>query len=386
MTIPSPCSMGMTDTRTSTSRPCDLQLDAAVLRQPLLGDVQPGHDLQAADDRGLEAIDLRRRGLRLQQAVDAVANLHARGLRLDVDVAGPRVDRFEQNLVHQVNDRRLLHLGGDLAVLDLQAVDQLDLFLLALGEQAFDRLAADAEVGLDPLGDRLARGEHRDDRAAQGRGRFVERVEIERIGGGDDARRRGARSTGNRPWRWISLGGNGCSSDRSTVGAFQVDEVDARFRAQGPQGVGLAHQAQVARPIWSTRSPLVRASAARARSASVSSPCFRRIWPASIGSRAGWAPAAGTAQQCKVVGGRRGRCASDLPAGGEPLSTLDGLDRRCSAGSSVHLDYERTARLHRKWAPYVFNPCGGSDVSTSATSRSFGVADGSARRELVAFW
>ena len=32
-----------------------LQLDAAVLRQALLGDVQPRHDLQAADDRRLES-------------------------------------------------------------------------------------------------------------------------------------------------------------------------------------------------------------------------------------------------------------------------------------------------------------------------------------------
>ena len=40
------------------------ELDAAVLRQALLGDVQPGHDLQAADDRGLKAVDLRRHRLR----------------------------------------------------------------------------------------------------------------------------------------------------------------------------------------------------------------------------------------------------------------------------------------------------------------------------------
>ena len=52
----------------------DAHLDAAVLRQALLGDVEPGHDLEAADDGRLEAVDLRRQGLRLQHAVDAVAD------------------------------------------------------------------------------------------------------------------------------------------------------------------------------------------------------------------------------------------------------------------------------------------------------------------------
>src|SRR5262249_37170033 len=52
-------------------------LDASVLRQPLLGDVQVGHDLQTADDGRLEAVDLRRQRLDLEQAVDAVADAQA---------------------------------------------------------------------------------------------------------------------------------------------------------------------------------------------------------------------------------------------------------------------------------------------------------------------
>ena len=160
-----------------------LKLDAAVLRQALLGDVQPGHDLQPADDGRLKSVDLRRRGLLLQQAVDAVADLHARGLRLDVHVAGPRVDGLDEDFVDQVDDRGFLHLGGDFAVVHLQAVDQLDiLVLLPLGEQAFDRLAADAQVRFDPLGDGVPRGEHRDDRAAKSGCGLVERVQIQRIG------------------------------------------------------------------------------------------------------------------------------------------------------------------------------------------------------------
>ena len=124
----------------------DAQLDAAVLRQSLLGDVQPRHDLQTADDRRLEAVDLRRHRLRLQHAVDAVANLDAGRLRLDVHVARPRLDRFEQNLVHQPNDRGLLRLFGELAV-DVDLVEQLDVLLVLQGHQVVDRLAADAQVG-----------------------------------------------------------------------------------------------------------------------------------------------------------------------------------------------------------------------------------------------
>jgi hypothetical protein len=55
----------------------DFQLDAAVLGQAFLGDVHAGHDLQTADDRGFEAMDLGRHGLGLQHAVNAVPNAQA---------------------------------------------------------------------------------------------------------------------------------------------------------------------------------------------------------------------------------------------------------------------------------------------------------------------
>ena len=139
-----------------------LELDAAVLRQALLGDVQPGHDLQAADDRGLKAIDLRRHRLRLQHAVDAVANLNAGRLRLDVHVAGPRFDRLDQNFVHQPNDRGLLrHLRSSEPSVSISPSSSTS----SSGcSQALDRFAADAEVRLDELGDLGPAGENRDRR------------------------------------------------------------------------------------------------------------------------------------------------------------------------------------------------------------------------------
>src|SRR5690606_31890389 len=82
-------------------------LDSPILRQPLLRNIEPRHDFQAANNGGAEVIDFRWHRLRLQDAVDAVANLDAGVLRLDVHVAGAHVDCFEQNLIDQPNDRSL---------------------------------------------------------------------------------------------------------------------------------------------------------------------------------------------------------------------------------------------------------------------------------------
>ena len=73
----------------------DLDLDAAVLRQAALGDIQLGHQLQARDDGGLQLA--RRRLLVEQHAVDAVADAEFLLERLDVDVAGALLDRLARS-------------------------------------------------------------------------------------------------------------------------------------------------------------------------------------------------------------------------------------------------------------------------------------------------
>src|SRR5205085_1506827 len=70
---------------------------------------------------------------------------------LDVDVAGPLGGGLDQDLVHQLDDARLLRLLGEFAVVGLDAFEELD--LLALLDEGLDRLAADAEVLLDEPGD-----------------------------------------------------------------------------------------------------------------------------------------------------------------------------------------------------------------------------------------
>ena len=82
----------------------------AVLGPEAVGDVEPGHDLDAGDEgqarlaRNLHDLP--------QHAVDAVAHHHAALDGLDVDVARPAGDAVRQHDVHQPDDRPLAGLLG----------------------------------------------------------------------------------------------------------------------------------------------------------------------------------------------------------------------------------------------------------------------------------
>src|SRR5262245_26387254 len=118
-------------------------LDAAVLRQAFLGNVKPGHDLDAADDGGLKSIDFRRQGLRLQNAVDAVADAKRVLFGLDVNVAGSLIGGFDQDFVDQLHHRRFLGHLGQFTVVGLKLFEELDVFLAVL-DHGRDGFAADA--------------------------------------------------------------------------------------------------------------------------------------------------------------------------------------------------------------------------------------------------
>ena len=91
MTASSPWTLGMIDTRKSMVLPGHAQLEAAVLRHALLGDVELRHHLDARDDRAVELLGDRPHR-RLQHAVDPVLHVDRVVLRLDVDVAGAPLD------------------------------------------------------------------------------------------------------------------------------------------------------------------------------------------------------------------------------------------------------------------------------------------------------
>ncbi|MNV28254.1 hypothetical protein D3C71_1194390 [compost metagenome] len=86
------------------------QHDAAVLRQTTLGDVELGHDLDAADHRSGE---VHRRAFAIDQhAIDAVTHLQAILERFDMDVGRAQFHRTLDQQVHQADDRRF---GGQIA-------------------------------------------------------------------------------------------------------------------------------------------------------------------------------------------------------------------------------------------------------------------------------
>src|SRR5260370_14278213 len=121
--------------------------DTAVLRQTLLGNVEPGHDLDTADDGRLKTADFRRQGLGLEKAVDTVTNVEAVFVRLNMEVAGALVGRLDEDLVHQLDDRGLLGHLGQLAIIDLGLLQQLDAFA-ALLHHGGDRLTPPPGMGL----------------------------------------------------------------------------------------------------------------------------------------------------------------------------------------------------------------------------------------------
>ncbi|CCF70565.1 hypothetical protein XAPC_4302 [Xanthomonas citri pv. punicae str. LMG 859] len=88
-----------------------VELDAPVLRHPLLGDIQLRHHLQPRCDA---LVQLHRRlGHVLQQAIDAQAHPVVVFIRLEMDVRGSPPDRIHQHLVDELHHRRVVALGID---------------------------------------------------------------------------------------------------------------------------------------------------------------------------------------------------------------------------------------------------------------------------------
>ena len=82
-----------------------LHRDAAVLRHAALCDVQAGHDLEAADDRG--RVGARDGGDLSHDAVDACPHDDAAILRGEVDVGGANVERLPDGAVDEEDGRRV---------------------------------------------------------------------------------------------------------------------------------------------------------------------------------------------------------------------------------------------------------------------------------------
>ncbi len=167
------------ETRKSMARPAEAHAEPPVLRDPLLGDVQLGHDLDAADDGGRMLLGDGHHG-RLQHAVDAVLDHHLGVPRLDMDVRRPPREGIEDGRVHETHDGRGV-------LLDLVHRERFVVLLVPVEHMDLERLRGLLENALAPLPlpQRLLdgrRGAHRgpNGRAEEGR-EHVDHRDVERI-------------------------------------------------------------------------------------------------------------------------------------------------------------------------------------------------------------
>ena len=93
-------------TRMSSARPSIVHADLAVLRAAPLDDVHVGHDLDAADERRAHRAGQVEHVV--QRAVDAEPDPHPVVLRLDVDVGGAVAQRLGDDLLDDLDDRRVV--------------------------------------------------------------------------------------------------------------------------------------------------------------------------------------------------------------------------------------------------------------------------------------
>ena len=143
----------------------EAELDAPVLREPALGDVEVGHDLETREDRRLEPLG--RRQHLVQYAIHPEPDAEDLLVRLEVDVGGALLDRVDEHHVHELDDRRFVgrllqledvDLGAFFAVLDDLDVREVGLHVR---QDVGDRVGPGVVVAVDGLLDRRLRRHQR---------------------------------------------------------------------------------------------------------------------------------------------------------------------------------------------------------------------------------
>ncbi|MNM87217.1 hypothetical protein D3C81_993920 [compost metagenome] len=156
----------------------DPDVEAAVLRQALLGDVQAGHDLQAHDQRRGDAGFLDQ--LLVEHAVDALAQAQDLLVRLDVDVRGLHLHRILEQHLQQAHHRGVAVVQAEAAEVEVAVFQALVKLAGQLGD------LAGAPVEAVEVVEQLALAHHRRlERLAQQAAQLVEGVEIEWIAHAD---------------------------------------------------------------------------------------------------------------------------------------------------------------------------------------------------------
>ncbi len=173
----------------------DAQPDAAVLRQPLLGNVEARHHLDARGDRGLNPLGGRDHVV--EHPVHAEADDQLALEDLDVNVAGAVLDRLREHPIDELDDRRgvvgleqVLGLGGQLACHHVEAI------LVEIDHQLFGGGIAGLIVGaVDGLVDYFRRRDDRKNVRLEQDVQIVQRLVVGRVG---DRDRNGAVGAGER--------------------------------------------------------------------------------------------------------------------------------------------------------------------------------------------
>ena len=209
---------------------------APVLGHAALGDVEVGHDLQAADQPGLDVLG--RAHHLMEHAVDAVPDPDVALGGLDVDVGGAVLNGLADQEVDELDDRGVLD--------DLADMGEVVLRLHLAGGQGRDILgiALHPVMALDRLEDGAPGGDHGADVGARDRPDVVDGHHVGRVGHGDD---QAVLLPGDGDGLEAPGQGVGDETDGAGVdGVFaEVDELQADARRQRGDQVGLGDHALV---------------------------------------------------------------------------------------------------------------------------------------------
>ena len=149
----------------------DGQADAPVLRDPPLGDVELGHDLDPRDDAGSHPSRDRRQVV--EDAVDAQPDPQVLTVGRQVQIRGPRLDGLSDELVDEPNDRRVVGR--------LPQVDDLDRVVVLAATARLDDVA-EARQTRDHRLDVLVRRDRLTDLVAGHDRDVVDRDDVRRVG------------------------------------------------------------------------------------------------------------------------------------------------------------------------------------------------------------
>ena len=154
-------------------------LDAPVLRDAALGDVEVGEHLQPRGDRQRQRAGRRRHFV--ERTIDAVADLELVLKRLEVDVRSLVADGLANHEIYKPDDRRLFRhrldvVGGEFAFVLREFARANFLQQVRDAGIVFAVMLANLDV------DFLRVGQKQTNASAQGKSQVVHRVAVERIG------------------------------------------------------------------------------------------------------------------------------------------------------------------------------------------------------------